>query len=62
MADTKQQKAERIAAWEERAAIIEYVGGFVRQDAEDMATKELRGRPPWKGSIVKVIEAGEGER
>ena len=62
MADDRQAKAERIHTWEERAAIIEHVGRFVREDAEDMATRELGYRPEWRGSIVKLIEAGEGPR
>lgn len=55
---TKAQKAERIALWEERAGIIEHVGGFIRSDAEEMATRELGYRPNWGGSIVNVVDAG----
>lgn len=51
-------KAERIAAWEERAAIIED-SGVNRTDAEERATRELGYRPKWSGSILNVIEAGE---
>lgn len=55
---TRQQKAQRIYDFEERAAIIEHVGGFHRQDAEDMAERQQGGRPVWGGSIVGVIDAG----
>ncbi|HKT54510.1 MAG TPA: hypothetical protein VJP88_08655 [Caulobacteraceae bacterium] len=59
----RQIKAERIAAWEERAGIIEFQGGFARADAEEMATRDLGYRPhPWRGSIVNVIDAGQPQQ
>lgn len=62
MTTDRAAKAERIARWEERAAIIEFQGRFVRSDAEDMATAELGYRPNWGGSIVNVIDAGQPQK
>ena len=38
--------ADVLHDWEERAAIIEYEGGYSRADAERMATEALGSLPP----------------
>jgi len=55
----RQLLAESIAAFEERAAIIEYDGGLNREDAEENAAQILGGRPVWTGTILKVIAVCE---
>lgn len=56
MTTDRQQKAEAIAEFEERAAIIEHDGDMERADAELTAERQLGGRPVWRGSILKVID------
>lgn len=38
-------EGDRWAAWQERAAVLEYCGGFNRLEAETRATTELGYRP-----------------
>lgn len=40
----KWTEEEKRIEWEERAAILEYVGGLSRQDAEAQATREAQAR------------------
>lgn len=59
MTDERAKKAEAIAAWEERAAIIQDgMPNCDRRTAEGMASHQLGYTPNWRGSIVNVIDAG----
>jgi hypothetical protein len=54
--EDRRRLAEDIAAWEERAAIIEADSGLGREAAENAAAAQLGYRPAWRGSILKVID------
>ncbi len=49
--EVAQSEADVWAAWEERAAILEYDGDFERAEAEARATAELGYRPSLKPAI-----------
>lgn len=54
--------AEHIAAFEERAGVLEYDHGVARPQAEMQAAQELGGRPAWSGTMLRVIDAVEAAR
>jgi hypothetical protein len=56
---SRQQLAEHIGNFEERAAILEHEGGLPRQEAERLAAQTTGGYPDWSGSIVRVCDAAQ---
>ncbi len=54
--------AEHIAAFEERAGVLEYDHGMPRAQAEMRAAQDLGGRPAWSGTMLRVIDAVEAQR